>query len=232
MRKAFKVFCCLAVLVIVQGAQADGIGTVTPTQVTGELGRVGDGITPATMWYDNSTTDFGDGRTYYFPPGDAIVPVELGDDVPFSGTQHVSTLVFAYGTSHIGDDIECILNFYGGLAADDGPDTGSATASLDVTGLPGSPDGSAVGWIVTLDLVGASVDFDWTASTSSSGINENWLTFTYMTTGTGPILATGGGSQDVFWSSKDLGTGMSGSFFYFFGGPPAPEGSFYIQISD
>jgi hypothetical protein len=240
MRRALMVLCCAAALVIAQGARAD-IGTVTAVPVDGDLLLAGDGtgITPQLMWYDNSMPTPPPGPGYfYFPPGAAVVPVELADDVPFGATQHVSTLVFAYGTTVLDPTmsgvIECVVNFYGALAADDGPDTTSAVLSADITGLPGSPDGSSAGWIITVDLtmVTPPADFDWTPSTSSTGISENWLSFTYMQSGTGPILATGGGSQDVFWSAKDLSSGAPGSFFYFFGGPPNPEGSFYIQLSD
>jgi len=218
---------CVAALALAQAAQAD-VGTVTPQVLKADPIYLGDVGTPGGVVYDNTN----DGPpTYYFAPNAAAVPVELADDVPYTGTIHVNSFMFGYATTNTAAH-ECVITFYGAIAGDDGPDTTSAVASFDFTGLMGSTTGTPQGYIYTVDLAGQGYDFDWPNSTDSTGINENWMSFIYMQSGAGPILATGGGSQDLFWSGTDLVSPYeAGSFFWYFGGPPNPEGSFYIQLS-
>jgi hypothetical protein len=71
-----------------------------------------------------------------------------------------------------------------------------------------------------------SVQFVWTASAAGF----NWIGFEYQQVGAGPLLATGAGSRDVFFSNRDLLNPPynPGRFFYYFGGNP--EASFHIQV--
>jgi hypothetical protein len=224
MKGLLKLAWCATALVVAQNALAQA-QQVTPTVLTVKSVNIRGTRTlaPVDFFYDN-TMDTG----FYFPPPSGAVPVEVADDIPFKGTHHVSTLVFAYATDQMGDQ-EVLVNFYGALMPDTGP-AQPPVASLDLTGLPGSPDGTLVVNEVTFDLLGAGMDFDWTASVNDSGYSFNWLGFTFQQNGAGLLTATGGGSMDVFWTNKDLNSPYGGgSFFWFFSGHN-PEASFHIKV--
>lgn len=204
-----------------------GEQTLVPQEIKVDLVPIGIPPTDGGIIYDN--TDTGTSSFYYAPPAGAV-PVELADDVPQGGIFHINSFIFGYATTNTARH-EVLVNFYGDLDANDCP-TGTPVQSLDITGLPGSSDGTVAGFAINVDLVGQGLDFDWLSSFSSTGIAENFIGFTYLQSGAGPVSATGGGSQDLFWSGKDLRSPYeSGCFFWNFGGPPNPEGSFYIRIS-
>lgn len=199
------------------------VGVATPVSFKGVPEVFGNVFPPGSALYDN-TTDTG----YYFPPPAGAVPCEVADDVPYTGTWHVTYFAFGYVTDQTGDQ-EVIVNFYGALGSDDRP-AGTPVQSLDLTGLPGGPDGSLQAWDILVDLVDYGEDFDWTNSTSGDGTYHfNWVSFTFQQQGAGLLTATGGSSMDLFWTGTDLRSPYgSGSFFWNFGG--TPEGSFHIQI--
>ncbi len=222
MRKVLAVLCAIAGLALGPNARAD-VGIATAVPFKGDPVLVGDDFPPGNVLYDN-TTDTG----YYFKPPSGAVPCEVADDIPYTGTWHVNWFLFGYVTDQTGDQ-EVIVNFYGALGSDDGP-AGTPVQSLDLTGLPGSPDGSLQAWDILVDLVDYGQDFNWTNSTSGDGTyNFNWVSFSFQQQDAGLLTATGGGSMDVYWTGTDLNSPYeSGSFFWNFNGSPAA--SFHIQI--
>ncbi len=230
---ALLVAGCAAALALATTARAD-VGTVTATRITGDVQAIGGDQVPGGTIYNN-TTDPG----LYFPPPAGAVPVEIGMAVIYGGTWHVNNLTFGYATTVLDDGsgpIEVIINVYGSLASNDGPDTASGPiASFDIPNLPGSPDGRTVaGWLVgPVDLTAAGADFDWPSSTFAfdGTTTGNWVTFTYQQGNTGPILASGETLLNAFWTGTDLNSPYeSGSFFWQFTGTPPPPPAFHLAI--
>lgn len=221
---------CVATLALTAAGRAED-GTVRPARYDGPLQVLGGGHVEADggPLYDNTMLT---GR--YFSPPNHAVPVEVGMAVQFPGTWHVDGFTFAYATAVPEDGtgvIDVVVNFYGGLALDDGPDLTTPVLSLELNGLPGAV-GSTNAYVVgPVDLAGSGIDFDWPASTSQDGYeNFNWVTFTFRQPRTGPVLAFGEVLLSSFWTGTDLNPPFEpGSFFWSFTGdlPPA----FYLQLS-
>ncbi len=206
-------------------------GAVRPARYDGPLKVLGGGHidTDGGPLYDNTMVT---GR--YFSPPTRAVPVEVGMAVLFSGTWHVDSFAFGYATAIPEDGtgvIDVVVNFYGGLALDDGPDLTTPVLTMEFDGLPGAVGSSNAYVVGPIDLAAAGMDFDWTASTSLDGYNNfNWVTFTFQQQRTGPVLAFGEDLLNSFWTGTNLNTPFqSGSFFWTFTGglPPA----FYLQVS-
>lgn len=218
---------CVIGLVLAQGAQAQ-VSMITPAPFTGTIIQIGDSSATADVaFYDNTQA-----TAYFASPPPETNPIIYADDMHWSGTYHVNRMTFGYATFAIGDHAVDVL-FYGAVADDLGPDqTVDPVAVLNLTGLPGSPDGTVQGYHVTVDLAGQGLDFDYTASMTSTGDPLTWIGFIFHQNGAGLLLATGGGSTDLFWTDKNLNQPFEdGSFFWSLGGPPNPEGSFYVQLA-
>ena len=230
-KQIVTILSCVAALALTPAVRADG-EPVRPARYHGPLQAIGGGHsnTDGGDLYDNTMV-----TGLYLSPPNRAVPVEIGMAVEFSGTWHVDSFNFGYATT-IPDDgtgpIEVVVNFYGGLALDDGPDTTTPVLTLDFPGLPGTTTSQASAYVVgPIDLVGLGLDFDWTASTSLDGtLNFNWVTFTFQQQRTGPVLASGEDLYGYFWTGTNLMTPFQrGSFFWFFSGGAPP--AYYLQLS-
>jgi len=228
MKRVLTVLCCVAAMALAQTALAD-VGVVTPLVFTGEITPIGDIVATDGLPYDNRV-DSG----FYFAVDPSIVPTCLDDDIPLpNGPVHVNTIIFGYVATDLSNNQGVIVTAYGGTqAGTDLPDpTNVSGGPFALTGLPGSPDGTPTGYEVTVDLAGQGLDFDWVPTQSQGGTYFfNWLDFAYDTAGTGPILATGGGSQDVFAANNTLSPPMNDGVWglWFFGGNP--QASFHIAL--
>lgn len=225
-KNLFLALGCVAGLFLAQCAQAQ-VGVVTPVAVSGTPTPIGDTIvTEGGIFYDNTTPS-----GFYFAPPAGANPVIVSDDMHWTGAYHVNAFQFGYASNVPGAaviDIDII--FYGALD-DMACPTGDPVAAFSFTGLPGVDDQGNNAYTVDVDLAGQGLDFDYTGSTLPDGTPLTWWGLLPHTNGAGPILASGGGSADIFESNKDLNTFADGCFFYFFGGPPNPEGSFHMQLT-
>ena len=221
---------CVAGLALTAAVRADE-GTVRPARYHGPLQVLGSGHIEADggRLYDNSMV-----TGQYFSPPQRAVPVEVGMAVQFSGTWHVDSFGFGYATAIPEDGtgvIDVVVNFYGGLALDDGPDLTTPVLSMEFPGLLGVVGANNAYVVGPVDLTALGMEFDWTASTSLDGVHSfNWVTFTFQQQRTGPVLAFGENLLNHFWTGTNLNSPFQhGSYFWIFtgGAPPA----FYLQLS-
>lgn len=193
--------------------------TVHPVPIDGPVQRIGDGqIWTQDLFYDNS--DYLDnGQAHYFPMPQGKPPIEIADDIHFSGSYLVDRFEFAYGAPDMTiPPVGFTINFYDQVSSDFAP-VGPPVKTLAIGGLPR-------GGVFVISAEFAE-PFLWRSTTLDSA-DGGYVGLLFSDPSVGWIIASGGDSSDSFYAFQALNDGDVPPFFYDFNGnPPA---SFYLKI--
>lgn len=183
----------------------------TPIETTGD------------MFYNNTTM-----AGYFWPtPFSAPAPVEVADDIPFSGSRHVNQFSFAYYSPTL-DTISARVRFYS-LMDDSGAPLRVPLVSFDLKGLPAHPDHI---FLVNVDLTADNdVSFDLDSTPLASGQQGAFVGVQFSSRAAGWIMADGAEKpgMDLFYVFDPVGGGR-GPGWFFYESLPKNEGSFYLIL--